>query len=78
MSIPVKRFRTGGMSIFSSPDPDPESPESREDGVRKDLRQRLRHACAHLPRVDFDELVAKMTHEQLRGEGIIGRRIRLR
>ena len=76
MSIPAKWVRAGGMSVFSSPDPNPESPESREDCVRKDLALRLKHVCEHLSKVDFDNLVSKMTHEQLRGEGIFGRRIR--
>ncbi len=44
--------------------------------MRKDLKRRLKHVCEHLSRVDFDGLVAKMTREQLRGEGIVGRRIR--
>ncbi len=76
MSIPAKWVRTGGMSVFSSPDPHPDNSESREESVRKDLKRRLKHVCEHLSRVDFDGLVAKMTREQLRGEGIVGRRIR--
>ncbi len=66
------------MSVFSSPDPSSESPESREDRVRKDLTNRFRSVCEHLSSVDFDDLVSKMTREQLRGEGMLGRRIRSR
>jgi hypothetical protein len=76
MSISPKWVRAGGMSVFSSPDLDPENPESREDRVRKDLTHRLKHVCEHLSLVDFDDLVAKMTQEQLRGEGVLGRRFR--
>lgn len=76
MSISAKWVRAGGMSVFSSPDPTSESRETREACVRKDLTHRLMHVCEHLSRVDFDDLVAKMTHEQLRGEGILGRRTR--
>ena len=47
-----------------------DSPESREDCIRKSLAERLKGVCAHLSPEDFDALVLKMTHEQLRSEGI--------
>ena len=62
--------------IFHSPDVNAESTESREDCVRKDLTLRLKRVCEHLSIVDFEALVSKMTREQLRGEGILGRRVR--
>ncbi len=64
------------MSVFSSPDLNSESAESREDCVRKDLALRLKRVCEHLSIVDFDDLVSKMAHEQLRGEGMLGGMIR--
>jgi hypothetical protein len=48
----------------------PDSPESREDCIRKSLAERLKSVCAHLSPEDFDALVLKMTYEQLRSEGI--------
>jgi hypothetical protein len=48
--------------------------ESREDCVRKDLTRRLEHICEHLSRADFAALILDMTREQLRGEGVIGRK----
>lgn len=76
MSFPEKWVRVGGKAFLHSPDPNSESQESREDCVRVDLTRRLKRVCEHLSSVDFDALVLKMTHEQLRGEGILGRRIR--
>jgi hypothetical protein len=75
MSIPEKRIRVADQNVFRSPDIKTESPESREACVRKDLTVRLKHACAHLSSADFEILVSKLTHEQLRGEGSPGRRI---
>ena len=75
MSIPEKSIREG-ETIFHSPDINFKSPESREDCVRKDLTLRLKRVCEHLSNLDFNALVLKMTREQLRGEGILGRRIR--
>jgi hypothetical protein len=75
MSIPEKWIRAGA-TIYHSPDCNSENPESREDCVRKDLTLRLKRACEHLSILDFEALVLKMTREQLRGEGILGRRIR--
>ena len=46
------------------------SPESREDCIRKSLAERLKVVCAHLSPEDFEALILKMTHEQLRSEGI--------
>jgi len=76
MSVPEKWIRVAGKNVFHSPDISSENPESREDSVRKDLTLRLKHTCEHLTRVDFEALVSQMTHEQLRGERILGRRIR--
>ncbi len=76
MSISEKWARASGKTVLSSPDLDSESPESREDCVRKDLTRRLKRICENLSSVDFEALVVKMTREQLRGEGITGRHIR--
>jgi hypothetical protein len=51
-------------------------PESREDCVHKDLARRLKSVCENLSTVEFDALIVDMTREQLRGEGILGRKIR--
>ena len=75
MSIPEKWIR-GSATIVHSPDIISASPDSREDCVRKDLTLRLKRVCEHLSILDFNALVLKMTYEQLRGEGILGRRIR--
>jgi hypothetical protein len=76
MSLQEKWIQVAGKNVFHSPDISPENPESREDSVHKDLAHRLKGVCENLSSVDFDALVSKMTHEQLRGEGILGRRIR--
>jgi hypothetical protein len=55
---------------------DRKNAESREDSVRKDLTRRLKCVCADLSSVEFEVLVTDMTREQLRGEGIPGRKIR--
>jgi hypothetical protein len=55
---------------------DRKNAESREDSVRKDLTRRLKCVCADLSSVEFEILVTDMTREQLRGEGIPGRKIR--
>jgi hypothetical protein len=47
----------------------PDSPESREDCIRKSLIKRLKTVCADLTPTDFEALVLKMTREQLRSEG---------
>jgi hypothetical protein len=76
MSIPEKWIRVAGKNVFHWPDVTYENADSREDCVRKDLTLRLKHVCEHLSHADFEALVSKMTQEQLRGEGILGRRIR--
>lgn len=76
MSVPEKWVRADGKSVFHSLNLNCESRENREDCVRKDLTLRLKHICEHLSSIDFEALISKMTHEQLRGEGILGRRIR--
>jgi len=53
-----------------------ENAASREASVRKDLTHRLKCVCNHMSSVEFDDLVGDMAREQLRGEGIPGRRIR--
>ena len=72
MSIPEKEkwVRAGRNSVFSWPDLKAESPGHREDCVRKDLTHRLTHICENLSSLDFEALIAKMTREQLRGEGV--------
>ena len=76
MSIPQKWIRVAGSKSSHPADIASDKPESREDSVRKDLTLRLKRSCEHLTNVDFEALVSQMTHEQLRGEGILGRRIR--
>ena len=76
MSVPEKWVRVAGKNVFHSPDITLGNPESREDSVRKDLAVRLKRSCEHLSHVDFEALISDMTREQLRGEGILGRRIR--
>jgi hypothetical protein len=65
-----------GETIFSSLALNLKSQESREDCVRKDLTQRLKHICEHLSSTEFEALVLKMTREQLRGEGAVHGRTR--
>ena len=76
MSIPEKSIRIPRKNVLHPLDMVVENPESREDCVRKSLKVRLNGVCAHLSRAEFEVLVSKMTHEQLRGEGILGGRIR--
>jgi capsule polysaccharide export protein KpsE/RkpR len=78
MSIPEKWVRAGRQSVFSSPDLKSESLGVREECVRKDLTQRLKRICENLSSSDFEALIAKMTREQLRGEGVGRRRLRPR
>jgi len=66
-----------GETIFSSLALNLKSQESREDCVRKDLADRLKHVCENLPSAEFDALVLQMTREQLRGEGAVHGRTRL-
>jgi len=65
-----------GETIFSSLALNLKSQESREDCVRKDLTQRLKHICENLSSTEFEALVLKMTREQLRGEGAVHGRTR--
>jgi hypothetical protein len=46
----------------------PESADQREKLVGDDIRKRLQHVCKDLPEEDFQDLVARMTREQLRSE----------
>lgn len=64
------------MTDSSSRGLDRKNAESREDSVRKDLTRRLKCVCSDLSSVEFEVLVTDMTREQLRGEGIPGRKIR--
>lgn len=56
--------------MFNWPDIKTESAGGREDCVCKDLTDRLKPVCANLSNADFEALIAKMTREQLRSEGI--------
>jgi len=38
--------------------------------VQADLTRRLKHICENLAPADFAALIAKMTREQLRSEGL--------
>ena len=62
--------------LLSSHGRDRTNIESREDSIKKDLTLRLKGACEHLSKLEFEVLVRDMTREQLRGETIPGRRIR--
>jgi len=76
--FPRKRVRVPtGETIVSSLALNLKTQETREDCVRKDLTHRLKHICEDLSVADFEALVLKMTHEQLRGEGAIHGRRRL-
>ena len=78
MLFPRKRVRVPtGETIVSSLALNLKTQETREDCVRKDLTHRLKHICEDLSVADFEALVLKMTHEQLRGEGAIHGRRRL-
>jgi hypothetical protein len=60
-----------GETVFSSLALSLKSQESREDSVRKDLMNRLKHVCDKMSSAEFEALVLKMTREQLRGEGVV-------
>lgn len=75
MLNPDKRIRDFS-DLLSSHGLDRTNGESREDSIKKDLTLRLKGACEHLSKLDFEGLVSDMTREQLRGENIPGRRIR--
>lgn len=76
MLVPEKFFRARTLSASTSPTASGGIPESREDCVHKDLTRRLKHVCEHLSIAEFEALVMEMTREQLRGEGILGGRVR--
>jgi hypothetical protein len=76
MLIPKMLMRGLSNTGSSSRGLDCKGGESREDSVRKDLTRRLQCVCAGMPSVEFDVLLTDMTREQLRGEGIPGRKIR--
>ena len=50
--------------------------QSREESIRKDLMTRLKPVCSELSSAEFEELVLKMTREQLRGERLVHGRTR--
>jgi hypothetical protein len=60
-----------GETVFSSLALSLKSQESREDSVRKDLMNRLKHVCDKMSSAEFEALVLKMAREQLRGEGVV-------
>lgn len=76
MSIKDRLIRTREAAASNSLHLDAESPESREDCVRKDLARRLERVCEKLSRADFEALVMKMAREQMRGEGVTHSRLR--
>jgi hypothetical protein len=76
MLIPKNLMRGFSHTVSSSSGLDCESAENREDCVRKDLTRRLQCVCADMSSVEFEVLLTDMTREQLRGEGIPGRKIR--
>ena len=67
MSNAEKSAQTGTPDGFASSES--KSVGSRADTVRKDLSDRLKGVCQNLSTSEFQALVAKMTREQLRGEG---------
>lgn len=46
------------------------TPETREESVHRELSLRLKRICEKLSEKDYEALIAKMTREQLRGEGV--------
>ena len=75
MLNPDKRIRDFA-ELLSSHGLEGTNIESREDSIKKDLTFRLKGACEHLSKLEFELLVRDMTREQLRGETIPGRRSR--
>jgi hypothetical protein len=68
MPTPGKSTPTGQtQSVFGRVVPN-ENNESHEESISRSLRERLKGVCGKLSREDFEALIAKMTHEQLRGE----------
>jgi hypothetical protein len=76
MSISEQWIRARGKAVSSLAGVGPANDESREDSVRNDLTKRLERICDTMSRADFSALIVDMTREQLRGEGILGRKIR--
>lgn len=76
MSISEQWIRANMRAVSTPSGVDGASLESREDCVRKDLALRLKKICDNLSSVEFDALILRMTREQLRGERIIGGRVR--
>jgi hypothetical protein len=76
MSITERLAQARSAAVLSSLDLEPESGESREECVRKDLTRRLENVCDNLSSGDFEALVMKMTREQMRGESISHSRLR--
>lgn len=75
MSISKSMARVRAATLLGSRDRSLETLESREDSVRKDLTRRLKCVCSDMTNVEFELLMGDMTREQLRGEGIPGRKI---
>jgi hypothetical protein len=75
MVIPRNLSRPRTIADASPPGPDRKNVESREIVIKADLSRRLKAACSHLSKVDFDILMCDMTREQLRGEGTPGRKV---
>jgi hypothetical protein len=76
MLNPDNRIRRSAETLLNPPELVGTGRESREDCIKKDLTLRLKGACEHLSKRDFEVLVSDMTREQLRGESVPGRRIR--
>jgi len=76
MLIPKNLMRGFAHTVSNSRGLDCKNAETREDSVRKDLTRRLQCVCADMSSVEFEVLLTDMTREQLRGEGIPGRKIR--
>jgi methyl coenzyme M reductase gamma subunit len=76
MLNPDSPIQRAAIELLSPREPAGTGRESREDCIKKDLTLRLKGACEHLSKLDFEVLVSDMTREQLRGESVHGRRIR--
>jgi hypothetical protein len=76
MSFSEQWIRARGKAVSSLAGVSSESQESREDCISRDLARRLKRVCENLSSAEFEALVVKMTREQLRGEGILGRKVR--
>jgi hypothetical protein len=74
MLIPRTLGRRPNETIHSTREFDSKSARKREKDVKDDLSQRLKTVCNHLSKAEFATLVGDMTREQLRGEGIPGRK----